>query len=238
MGGAVFPPCCLPWDQTMVEVMKVMATSFKRSHACIAILSAPNPAAGHRRPMPVLDTPGHSWARLGQSLVGSLLLSSGSWFTHGSVCALQESISPVLCKFWQLYVNGKLLQEGLCHTQVYCTQSPCLCGSPLLTHTSAVDTQAQFFLKLCGVSGSWFTQGLCEPSECLWWVWNLTLNVILPLLPSFWVFCFTLGCGVSPQSHSSAYRLAGVSLSLDWGISSQPLQHHSATTSVLVTWKC
>ena len=30
---------------------------------------------------------------------------------------------PVLCKFFQLYggVNGNLLQEGLCHTQVYCT---------------------------------------------------------------------------------------------------------------------
>ena len=40
-------------------------------------------------------------------------------------------ISPVLCKFWQLYgrVNGDLLQEGLCHTQVCCTQRPCLCGS-------------------------------------------------------------------------------------------------------------
>jgi len=34
------------------------------------------------------------------------------------------------------WVNGDLLQEGLCHTQVYCTQSPCPCGSPLLTRTS------------------------------------------------------------------------------------------------------
>ena len=24
MSGAVFPPCCLTWDQTMVEVMKIM----------------------------------------------------------------------------------------------------------------------------------------------------------------------------------------------------------------------
>ena len=31
-----------------------------------------------------------------------------------------ESITPVLCKFWWFYggVNGDLLQEGLCHTQV------------------------------------------------------------------------------------------------------------------------
>ena len=29
MVGAVFPPCCLTWHQTMVEVMKIMVTSFK-----------------------------------------------------------------------------------------------------------------------------------------------------------------------------------------------------------------
>ena len=83
----------------MVEVMKIMATSFKRSHACTATLSAPNPAAGHHQPMPLLETPGHSQASLGQSLVGSLLLSPGSWCTQGFVCALQESVSPVLWKF-------------------------------------------------------------------------------------------------------------------------------------------
>ena len=83
----------------MVEVMKIMATSFKRSHACTATLSAPNPAAGHHRPTPLLETPGHSQASLGQSLVGSLLLSPGSWCTQGFVCALQGSVTPVLCKF-------------------------------------------------------------------------------------------------------------------------------------------
>ena len=33
---------------------------------------------------------------------------------------------PVLCKFWQLCggLNGDLLQEGSCHIQVCCTQSP------------------------------------------------------------------------------------------------------------------
>ena len=105
----------------MVEVMKIMATSFKRSHACTAALSAPNPAPGHHRPTLSLESTGHSQASLGQSLVGSLLLCPGSWCTQGSVCALQESVSPVLCKFWRLDggVNGDLLQEELCHTQVY-----------------------------------------------------------------------------------------------------------------------
>ena len=78
-------------------------------------------------PTPLSETSGHSRASLGQSLVGSLLLSPGSWCAQGFVCVLQESVSPVLCKFWHLYggVSGYFLQEGLCHTQVYCTQSPC-----------------------------------------------------------------------------------------------------------------
>ena len=145
MGGAVFSPCYLTWGQTIVEVMKIMAISFKRSHAYIATLSAPDSAAGHLQPTPVPETPGHSWACLGMSVsffVGSLLLSPGSWCTQGSVCAHQEFVSH-LCKFWWLYggINGDLLQEGICHTQVCCTQSPCPCSSALLTCTSSRDTQ-------------------------------------------------------------------------------------------------
>ena len=86
----------LIWGQTTVEVMKIMkimVTSFKRSHECTATLTSPNSAAGHHQPMPPLETSGHSRASLGQSLVGSLLLSPGSRCTQGSVCALQESIS-------------------------------------------------------------------------------------------------------------------------------------------------
>ena len=37
----------------MVEVMKIMVTSFKRSHALTATLSAPDPASGHSQPMPL-----------------------------------------------------------------------------------------------------------------------------------------------------------------------------------------
>ena len=104
----------------MAKEMKITETSFKRCHAPTATLSAPDPEAGHCQPKPLLETPGHSWASLGQSLVGSLLLSPGSWCAQGSVCALQESVSLVLCKFWGPYggVNGAFLQEGLCHIQV------------------------------------------------------------------------------------------------------------------------
>ena len=106
----------------MVEVMKMMKTSFRRSHAHTAILSASSPAAGHHQPTPLPETPGHSRASLGQSLVGSLLLCPVSWCAQGSVCALQDSVSQVLYKFWWFYggVNGDLLQEGLCHSQLCC----------------------------------------------------------------------------------------------------------------------
>ena len=80
------------WGQTTVEVMKIMVTSFKRSHAYTATLTSPNSAAGHHQPMPPLETPGHSLASLGQSVLGSLLLSSGSCCIR-FCCALQESTS-------------------------------------------------------------------------------------------------------------------------------------------------
>ena len=163
----------------------------------------PQPAAGHHRSTPLPETPGPSWASLGQSLVGSLLLSPGF-----CLCP-PRAYFPVLCKFWQPYggVSGDLLQEGLCHTQVCYTQSPCPCGSLLVTCTSTGDAPTHFSLSFCGVSGSWCIQGLFEPSEHLWREWSLILNANSPLLPSFWGFSFVLECGVSPQSHSSAMQL-------------------------------
>ena len=65
------PSLLFTWGQTMVEVMKIMATSFKRSHACTATLSAPSPAAGHHWSTPLLETPRHSQASLGQSFYES-----------------------------------------------------------------------------------------------------------------------------------------------------------------------
>ena len=97
--------------------MKIMATSFKRSSAALLHSVPPTPQQVTVNPhlhQRLLDTHRQVWI----TLVGSLLLSPGSWCSQGSVCALHESISPVLCKFWQLYGgdDGDLLQEGLCHT--------------------------------------------------------------------------------------------------------------------------
>ena len=45
------------------------------------------------------ETPGHSQASLAQFPVALLILFLGSWCSWGFVCALQESVSPVLSQF-------------------------------------------------------------------------------------------------------------------------------------------
>ena len=144
--------------------------SFKGSHARTAELSAPDPAAGHHWPTPLPETPGHSQVSLGQSLVGSLLLSPWSWCTQGFVCA-SRVCCPVLCKSWWLYggVNGDLLQESLCHTQVCCTQSPCPYDRPLLTCPFEGETQT---LKDMSGSGYVGTPGV---HKVLFWVLRASL---------------------------------------------------------------
>ena len=98
----------------------------------------------------LLDTHRQFWVNLLWSHC-SFLLGPGA---HKVLFVPTKSLFPRLCKFWHLYggVNDDLLQEGLCHTQVSCTQSPCRYSSPLMTCTSTGDTQAQFCLSLCGVS--------------------------------------------------------------------------------------
>ena len=94
MGGTVFPPCCLTWGQTMVEVRKVNATSFKRAPTLQQVTADPHL---HQR---LLDTYRQVWV----SLLGShcsFFLGPGM---HKDFCVcFPESVSLVLCIFWQLY---------------------------------------------------------------------------------------------------------------------------------------
>ena len=136
----------------------------------------------------------------------SFLLGPGM---HKLLFVPSESLFPLSC----VSSGGSLVglmaafsKEGLCNTQVHYSQSPCPCDRPLLTHTSAGDTQTQLCLSLCGVSGSCCTQGIFEPSEHLWWVWSLILKAISPTI--------SLGLLLCPWT---------------WGISSQPLQRHAFT---------
>ena len=108
----------------MVQVMKIMEISWDTQ--------CPNPAAGHSQLTPPPETPGHLQASLGQSLVGSLLISPGFWHAQGSVCASQESVSQscVSSDSSMVGLMNLSLVKGLCHTQVYYTQSP----SPAAVH--------------------------------------------------------------------------------------------------------
>ena len=80
----------------MVEVMKIMVSPFKRSQACTAAPSVSNLTTGHHWPMPLPEIPGHSWACLGQFLVGhcSILLGPGR---HKVLFVPSKSLFPQPC---------------------------------------------------------------------------------------------------------------------------------------------
>ena len=160
---------------------------------------------------------GNCWTLTGKS--GSVSFGVTAPFSWVLACTtfclcLQESVSPVLCKFWWLYggVNGDLLQKGLCHTQVCCTQSPCPCGRLLLTRTSTGNTQTlKDRSNSVSVGSPDAHKVLFEPSKLLWQIWGLILNTISSLLPACWGFSFALGCGISFFSGIQHFPVDGCS---------------------------
>ena len=119
-----------------------MATSFKMSHAGTAALSAPDPAAGHSEPclcQRLLDTHRQVWVSI---LWGhcSFLLGPG---VHKALFVPSKSLFPQSCESFGGSMVGLMAtpSKRAYYNQVCCTQSPCPCGRPLLTHTSTGDTQ-------------------------------------------------------------------------------------------------
>ena len=122
----------------------------------------------------LLDPPGQVWVSL---LWGhwSFLLSPGAYkvlfvpskslFPQSCVSSGSFMMELLATSFKRAYAIPKSAAPS--HTQVCCTLSSCPCSSPPLTCTSTGDTQTQFCLSLCGVFGSWCTQGLFEPGEHL-----------------------------------------------------------------------
>ena len=167
MGGAVFPHYCLSWDQTMMEVRKKMVTSFIKPQARSATLSATDPAAGHCRHTPKLETPGHSQVSLGQSLVKSLLLSPESWCTE-NLFVPSKSMFPQSC----LSTGGSMvglkwppprrlmLHPGLLHPETLPLWQATDDSYLFRRHSN---TQRQVWLSLCGVS--------CCAQGSVWALW-------------------------------------------------------------------
>ena len=80
----------------MLEVMKTMVTSFKRSHACTVAVSASKPEAGHCQPTLLLEIPGHSchvWVSFLWSHC-SFLLDPG---VHKVLFVLSKRLFPQSC---------------------------------------------------------------------------------------------------------------------------------------------
>ena len=77
--------------------------SFKISCACTATVSAPNPAAGHWLSTTLPETPEHSQASLGQSLLGSLFFATPHY--------LKQSINPTYFKMFWMSISKSLLMN-------------------------------------------------------------------------------------------------------------------------------
>ena len=93
----LFPTFSLAWGRGNDDLLQKDLCQHAMTLRTVVFI-APDSTAGHRRPMSLPETPGHSQASLAQSLVGTLLLSPGFWCAQGFVCALQESVSSVLWK--------------------------------------------------------------------------------------------------------------------------------------------
>ena len=95
-GWSCVPSLLLTWGQTMVEVMKIMATSFKRSHD--ALLHSLPPTLQQATSDPrlcwrLLDTPGQVWVSLFWGHC-SFLLDPGA---HKSLFVPSKSLFPQSC---------------------------------------------------------------------------------------------------------------------------------------------
>ena len=98
MGVAVLPSCYLTWDQTVVEVMKIMVTFFKRSCVHTSALS-PWPCS---RPPPTHASARDSQTLLGRS--GSVSCGVTAPFSWILVCTRFCLCPPIDCFSSPMYV--------------------------------------------------------------------------------------------------------------------------------------
>ena len=167
-------------------------------------------------PPPTHASAGDSWTVPGKSgSVSCGITASFSWVlvcTRFCLCPLRVYF-PVLCKFWQLYsgVNGDLLQEGLCHTQVCCKSEP----------LSLWQSTADLFLpRKCSNTVLFHSLwGLCVlvHTRCIWALWACLVGM-----------GFDSKCKFTPPTIFVGLLLCP----WKWSISSQPLQHHAAAIPV------
>ena len=148
----------------MVEVMKTMGTSFKRSHAHTATFSVPNPAAGHRwpRPLPELlaltgKSPrlmwGHCSFLLGPGVHRVLFVPSKSLFPQSCVISGSSMVGLMVTSSKRAYAKPRSVAP----------RAPALRPATADLYTTG-DAQTQFWLSVCWL-GIHFVPFLCLSSS-------------------------------------------------------------------------
>ena len=159
----MFPPCYLTWGQTMVELMKIMATSFKSSPARTATLSPRSP------PKQATTNPHVCWTLLGESeSVSCGVTAPFSWvLMHKVLFVPSKSLFPQSSvssgsMVWFMATSSK--RAYAISRTLHPESLPLRQATPesylLRRHSNTVE--------LFGVSGTWCAQGLFEPSEHFW----------------------------------------------------------------------
>ena len=177
MGGAVFPPCCLTWGQTMVEVIKTMVTSFKRSCALphSVPLTLQQATADPRLCWRLLDTHGQVWVSLLRGHC-SFLLGPG---VH-KVLFVPKSLFP-----WPCVSSGSSMVRlmEISTKRAYAITRSAAPRAPALWQATAdpylCKRHSNWGNSKAGLAQSVVSPGahkvLTEPSKCLWQVWGLIL---------------------------------------------------------------
>ena len=218
----------------MVEIMKLMATSFKRSSACNAAFSAPDPAAGHCNPhlcQRLLDTGRQVWVPLLWGHCPFLLGPSA----HRVLFVPSKSLFPQSC------VSSGHSMVGLMVTsskRAYAIPRYAAPRAPTLQQSTADLYLLRRHYLLKGRSDSVFVRSpgthkvLLEPFEHLWWVWGWGIS---PLARSCWGFSFALGCGISFFGGIQHSPVDGCSaVSCNSGILTGEDKHTSFYSTILV----
>ena len=139
-----------------------------------------------------------SWTLTGKSgSVSCGVIAPFSWVlvhTRFYLCP-PESIFPVLCKFWWLYfgIKHNLFQEDLCIPRSAAPRAPALQQVTADPHLHRRYSNTVLAQSLWGLQVLVLTRFV--PSECLWQVFGLILNMISLLLPSCWASPLPLDVG-------------------------------------------
>ena len=151
MGRAVFPPCCLTWNQTMVEVMKIMVTSIKVP-CTHCYTQCPQPWS---RPPLTHASAGDSWTLMGMSRSVSCGITApfSGVLVHTRFCVCP----PRACFQSPVSSGGSLVELMVISSQKAYTKPMCAAPrapSPVAGHCWSVPVQETLKHSKAGLAQS------------------------------------------------------------------------------------